>query len=436
MLAIWLFQIASASDVPRELQAAVAARQFNRAHIRWTQENPTKRMSRSHESRFAPGQKIEIEAWTQPGDSGVEPRTMKQLVTQNQVWTTCGSSLYAHLTDDLSRGPTVDVRMIGLDPLGGTNVDRVWQLSPAQRTYRTEMEGETVVVIANEAHDGAQLEVRWWIDPTRDYAVLRTQGLQDGKVRIETQVELDVHGGHWFPKSVSTTAEGRVTNRITVDYVEIEVPSLPERLRPEDIDVQPGTNIWRQLLDNSVSLMSWDGESVVPIDELHKRIDAGELLEGPDFRLDMERLKRPFVNSQTQPSTQTVGGGANLAILGRNPDWWTRYVEKFIRHYELSEAQKTKAWECRDDSRTKGDGYLSRNASAREEISAEVARATQMADANQRDQALDRARRRDDEHMEPVLRSFEELRSKLYALLTAEQRKRSAFDKPPPDSRK
>lgn len=102
-------------------------------------------------------------------------------------------------------------------------------------------------------------------------------------------------------------------------------------------------------------------------------------------------------------------------------DEWTRYVDEFVRRYDLNDDQKGKAYTYLKAKQDDRDAYLNRK-------KADIATAEKEVKAGKTDEARATAKKQLDELNKPIERYFTQLKDRLNTLPTREQRKKAALE--------
>jgi len=254
-----------------------------------------------------------------------------------------------------------DLRKEGLDPVvdGADPEERLRALGYPLPDYDSFEEGGLTVVRA-KVEDG---EWRWWIDPEKDWNIVRTGVWMNGQQIGETRYTLAQYDGVWFPQRMERYRLGAgdvfPSTVITTLSAEFNRPDHPQNLTQADIGIEVGTTIVFQdpKPDVASDAIVWDGKKPVSPAEFTERLKNGELQRGPTmqrrFELALAKLKGGPAASQaaaTRPSR------FQAALDPQNfESQWERYTRRFIVRYRLDDDQARKAWticrECEDRAR-------------------------------------------------------------------------------------
>ncbi|MBU0640813.1 MAG: hypothetical protein KKB50_18260 [Planctomycetes bacterium] len=126
---------------------------------------------------------------------------------------------------------------------------------------------------------------------------------------------------------------------------------------------------------------------------------------------------------EVRPQNSPRAPGKQAAAQQQATDEWARYVEDFIRRYQLNEEQQNSARRTLEKRRTARDNYLARKGAEMERIqklfkTADTAEAVEQAEASYK------------KLNEPVERMFTQLKEKLNSLPTRKQRQQAAKGEP------
>ncbi|MGE0479435.1 MAG: hypothetical protein AB7Q17_03080 [Phycisphaerae bacterium] len=255
-----------------------------------------------------------------------------------------------------------DFRRIGLHPVDLYEtvdaLNRKAGLPPVQ--YESEMERDRF-------HVRGRLEsgdVDWWIDPTRDWNVVRSRIAQpDGTAVCEQEYELRRFDGRWFPARILTyagaKASGRISRDIRVLAAEFDRPEHPQVLTPESIGIEPGTLLQYMLLDPPTAAPVWDGSAVVSITEFYDRVRAGEAALGPTLLRERARV---VARSERLARVEAASAGVIERVTWRDIDAaWERYTRQFVERYRLEAKQSEQAWRVCEDCQRQAREFIDRN---------------------------------------------------------------------------
>ncbi len=344
-----------------------------------------------------------------------------------------------------------DVRAFGLLPErrpGYRPLDQVLCGYPfdddSPRKYRQEREGELYVVTLRTRRG---TEVRWYIDPAKDYNVVRAERYDDG-VRTKYSVSrLERFGDVWFPAEVAFYHAGWTdpVKRIVVRSAVLNDPSLPKRLTPAALELEPGvTFMIAEPGKQRPAGMVWSGRRLVSMRQWHEMERRGEVTPGPTvlaWRRKAQRLLAEQTGGQARPAghpqaAEVVPAPPEEASRSSGPsasapaDPWYLYTMRFIERYRLDEAQRQQAWAIYRDCRRLADARLAQLRPRLRSIQQKLA-----ATAGQDDSAgLIRLRQELSELTAPIDAIFEKrLKPRLERIPTRAQRR--AAEKAPADRR-
>lgn len=250
-----------------------------------------------------------------------------------------------------------DMRLLGLDPFGA-DLDiesHARDYGINEVIYDSRQEDNLIVVTAALPPSG---KVYWWIDPNRDYAVVKTASEQDGRRILETEYSLEKIDGVWFPQQIDRYRMDSAGRRIkpaveSIEFLATEFnrPEHPRHFSPTDIGIDTGVNVSYD--DPTRKAGIWDGGAVISIDTYAARLKSGDLKPGPNvIRVLRQRAEFPPAEDEpagTETSTSADGraalgfSGAAARMRTRLTTEWERYTRDFIRRFELDQPQTERA---------------------------------------------------------------------------------------------
>lgn len=361
---------------PAALVAAEARRAFLNAEVRWTTQSLREDSPRPVE-RSALFTKNEF---LYSGDYGVVPTNLGPVHSKTRILLYEGE--YWHAQRDSSLDVHVrketdfryyDVRELGLSAYyaRGSVGDALWRPFSIDRprTYETSTDGRYTVVTMtvkdpNPGGAGRQ-QRRWWIDPQRSWSVVRCQDIRGDRIIRESVSNLRKYGDVWFPQSVALFKSGfengeRPYSITTISSARFNDPSLPARLTPNDLGVEPGTNVRRTTADGKSSIRGWDGTKELRWRALMERIERGELKFRPNYLNEIREARA--ATAARRVAHKTLGlellPSRGLREIAIRPTAWEIYVRRFIHHYELNDEQTARAWLIHRHCADQADRYL------------------------------------------------------------------------------
>ncbi|MCG3125608.1 MAG: hypothetical protein CHACPFDD_00433 [Phycisphaerae bacterium] len=314
---------AFAQSPPPALERAVDARQkLERMLVEWTWDDRRNNSIRYYTSRLSPTEDIltlrpdpDGVVMREPGGkaSDFQPESLHALAADGQSWQHAQGTPIARVRD--RNGPAfglISLRSVGLMPqLGLVDVrEAVFNDGPGNppaRKYKTSREGALQVVSAQR--DRSTLE--WWIDPEKEWLVVRAAELKDGKVLAEARSTPRRFGDSWYPSTVelfhADYKDGKEpTDVVSIQVATINAPDLPARLTPSHIGVEVGTNVHHTDAGGKTTFQIWDGEKPVSSAEYRSRVKSGEL----------KADNSGFVRGSAREA-RGRGGGARARTLGK-----------------------------------------------------------------------------------------------------------------------
>src|SRR5262249_12510426 len=126
------------------------------------------------------------------------------------------------------------------------------------------------VIHAKVGPNAQDAEVHWWIDPARDWNIVRTSITVSGEPLIEHRVELQRIDGMWIPSQIdSYDKDEQAGPRCSwqIIHAELNRPNLPASFTANDIGFESGMQVRVRELGGETSLRYWTGADLVEQDE-------------------------------------------------------------------------------------------------------------------------------------------------------------------------
>ncbi len=424
------------SLTPPELERAQESlRQFQTAHIEWSQEFPmesgnTKFMS----TRVAHEDRLEIrrgdwQGCQYPGAIGelwgcaerriIENREYRCAYVEGGVSATMDpreSTIRRDAPQDILRAGTFPVpRKWGHDD----NPDEYFDLPVLE--YSAEWRGDQYVVSALLERGG---RIHWELDSARDFLCTRCTASDDDGIVFECVTKYEDNGRFHFPSEVvySRRLSGELVpfKRLTVLHASFDEPDHPASLGPEWLKMIPLTFV--NNLGNQLPTYWWDGKRLITEEEWRSRRDE---FDYDAYNDQIDRINAGTVFSQPRIFTVDVDRVQN------RPGLWEQYVRAFIRRHRLDPAQTRDAWKVLSDAQAKARDYLDSVGEMLEEIDQQIENERMKLRASQVDGqpkkgnslAIERLEARAAKLREPIKRIFHRvLKPSLVGLLNETQR--------------
>lgn len=287
------------------------------------------------------------------------------LVTPSQVWQYGNSGpLIAQVRErtDANDGGIPSMRSLGLaSGLSYADVeDTICDLASCDvRRYATERRGGLIVIVA----EGNEWSTEWELDPERDLEPVRVRRIENGELRAESRIELDLFDSYWFPRRVETEAHysdsGRTLRSVLeVQSAEFNRPAHPAAIGPNTIGVEVGTNLhWTAADDVTRDIRMWDGKRVVSQEEFSDALKSGAIHYSPRGKSAImrasERARDPENRKRVLESIQRT-----------RPAWesaWESYTSQFIARFSLTDEQSATARRILRSCQDQAHEYMNRH---------------------------------------------------------------------------
>lgn len=362
------------------------------------------------------------------GDAPMQPERI--LFQDGRTWSHFDDSVSASsFLGQSSASTTFDFRQLLMNPVHPHRTLEQFLAEHPNYTmdFRVEESSGYTIVAANGAIDGVPtaFERKWWIDPEKDYSVVRTQTFYKGKEIGDTRFWLEQQDGVWYPRRVEErTGNDLETLRVVeIIHAEFNRPEHPQEFGPADIGIEPGTQVTYQEPDGSVRARFWDGSDVIPAREWYDRLERGEARLGPNVAREVRRIEerssdRPaHSGAGSSPATASAAHPAS-APSPNDLSVWEAFTRDFIAKYRLNVEQSQRAWQILRECQQAANRYLSRHEAEIAVIESETSSEPRGAGA------APAARKKMEKLLEPVQSIFEnELKPRLEKLPTREQRR-------------
>ena len=264
------------------------------------------------------------------------------------------------------------------------------------RAYRQRREGRLYVVTLKTQRG---TEVRWYIDPDKDYSVVRAERYDDGLRTAYSVSHLERFGDVWFPGSVEFYRGDRPDpiKRIVVRHALLNDPSLPERLTPAALELEPGiTFMIAEPGKRRAEAMVWTGQELVDAREWYDLERRGAVTPGPTVLAWRRKAERIMVSQSSadarlardQDDRPPAAPAPKAPAAHRRPspasapsDPWYLYTIRFIEHYKLDAQQRQRALAIYRECRQRADARLAQLRPRLRSIQQRIASATERSDS-------------------------------------------------------
>ncbi len=448
MKIILILLIMQQSNIPEELLAARQNRSSAvKGLISW--RSVTKQSTESYTTKFAGGE------WINRGSIFGGGLVITQLHRNGEYWTTFDdSSMHCNILLAPHRS-LFDARTIGFSPDGALQtLDFVisdplsWFTGISDKTYTVSDDGPYKLITTQLVSEKGRRKgtIKQWLDPDKDLNVVKSQRFTARGLVSESITTLQKDNqGHWFPSVTVVYRGGDRTEPYTtliVDEVVFDDEGLPDRLGPEDINVEIGTNIHKEGAfgpnehANRHVTHSWDGENLVGFDEMAARVNNGELKLGPNILEIMSKartrnvVKKRF-NQQVKKKYENSDVHTKLAqlITKRSSDEffriWELYILRFIGFYDLSADQQSKALSIYKSVREIGESYVARKLNDFEKLDKRIDTLVSLPETKNKQKMVDELANEGMKLTAPLIDLFnKQLKPRLFSLLTRKQKER------------
>lgn len=378
--------LGSPDDVPEALRKAREARGVARiptAHVEWSERRLVdgKMLEMFFTSRCATEDLICV---LRGGADGVVSRRVDNdgrregitrphstLVKEQRSWSTDEGSVIARSKpgSDKPHDMTFDIRTVGLNPVLNTRTleEHVASVPGLRLEYSssTGADGLHMVTAQMYEHDVRGGRVVWWIDPSRDWSVVKTQIVHSAGGRTAREFDLQQVDGVWFPTRIRTSdAEtGQLYGELVILSAEFNHPEHPSEFSPSDIGIEPGTLVTYQEDDGAYTSKYWDGREAVLPENWFARVARGEVKYGPNVARELWRAESR--NELEAAGTIAPDAASTQPVRGRPTDptlsAWEAYTRDFIRENRLSAEQSERAWQILRDCQDQANSFLKRH---------------------------------------------------------------------------
>jgi hypothetical protein len=306
--------------------------------------------------------------------------------SHHEVWMHREDTIYADVFGGDQRGDfdVLDIRRMGINPVAGDQLydDFVRAAGRPPVTYSTSEEDGLTVVSAPTSAGG----VRWWIDPEKNWNVVRTAVYRGEQMLGERRFELQEIDGIWFPRRMEHFAYGdgpTDTPRtvLEVHFAEFNRPEHPQVLLPQHIGVEPG--MWITYQDGKTPGGIFDGAGIVDPGDFLRRLARGEARRGPTVSREIARLRAARRRAAEAMAAQPAMSPATQPAAGTRAGWeseWERYTREFITRFALDTEQTQRALSILKDCQERGQRFVSARRSEFDRLEGQLADARRAAD--------------------------------------------------------
>jgi hypothetical protein len=455
-MALMLFILAGApqdTDAykrPPELVRAAAQREWRNARIEWSVDVLDEEKPRSIESisQFTRNEYIVTrDRGLSPTNVGPRPLTTRVLFYEQEYWNNYNDNRITVQIRSRDAFTGSDVRAAGMSASNQRSVAEatsrpVYPEHPS--TYEVVQDGPYQLVTATvqwPGDTGPTRQHKWWIDPSRGWSVVRCQKLSDGRVALESISELKRYGDVWFPETVRyfiwSFQDGKEPYRtMRITSAKFDDPSLPDRLTPNDIGVEVGTNVNYTDRDGDARTDGWDGQKRVNWSKMALRVEAGELKFGENYLRQMREASAKTVARSAVREKLGLKREGELGIpaVSMTLSAWEVYVLRYIKHFELDQPQRERAWTIYRECKAAGDKHMESRKERFEKIKRQQRAAGEISDKADRHARLRALSKTRADLLIPIAKIFkDQLKRRLDRLPTRKQKAAAASKKWDPD---
>lgn len=303
------------------------------------------------------------------------PKEYLILGSDGIVWDRYDNSMNAHAEPEVPE--RIDVRRfreLGCSPYpaSSSGIDLEGNGLAEFQAFHVAEEGGVVRITGTLAHGGARV---WWIDPARDWSAIRVRD-EEGDGWHESRISLERSDGVWYPREIACYRSHFRNGREPAEVVRIHVatlnqPGLKSSFVPEDIGVEPGTNITLRLGGGRTESVRWNGKKLISIEEFREQLRTGALTIGPTVK----RLMAAAEARDAKNPDAAFRGLLNAFVLSPTSELsaWERYVLRFIQDHRLDSDQQAAAWRILQDCQEQANLFLHRRAEDFAEVERELA---------------------------------------------------------------
>lgn len=308
-------------------------------------------------------------------------RPTNYLIDEGQNWEYSPGSAVVRTTGPRQSNhlATRDLRASGLNPVVPS-----WPLeailSQPERVEpptfeQEELQDGTWHVTVNWNLSNGQIN-RWnyWIDPNRNWNIIRSFSTTDGIGGDRTNViDYMLVDCQWFPREVlRLSSDGTVTSRLEVIHAQVNRPEHVQDFSPADMGLETGVFVMPSFPGAPGGV--WDDNALLAPGEYTRRVELGLLEAGPGVRREWERLRAQSAPPSSAPAAEHTPAAARIGGRPRFESEWEEYTRDFIRRYRLTPDQSQRALTILRDCQARAWDFLRRHRAEFE--AAERARST------------------------------------------------------------
>lgn len=243
-------------------------------------------------------------------------------------------------------------------------------------SWEESTEGQHVRVTGSFA---SGLTIKFWIDPQKDWAVVRTAMISPNHKVQESRAEYERFGGIWYCRQISYFRSNfkdglEPYERLEVTRAVFNEPQQPASFTPVDIGLVTGTIV--EMLDENYrrrAIKVWDGSGLREQSDYAEAVAKGELKTSSVHSAALQRRRE-------ENAALLQGRLSNLTAADTN--WsrveseWERYTREFIERFKLTEEQAAQARRILSDCQDRARAFIDRRREDFEAVEKEASKVT------------------------------------------------------------
>lgn len=371
----------SVAQASQERQPPAALRAFREARrqiasgrIDWTVALPDNVRTIRYVSRYAANGDMIFEnrgdkdGWTNYdlGGAGNSKFPELYLQTRGTIWkyreTSANASVWPPGSPATSMIPKLkDARAVGIFPTSESietplESNAAWE-SRQDPVFSYEERREGNLVIVTGVH-GSGSTMQWTLAPEQGWNAVEIVSESPKGTLTSVENKLAKYGDVWLPSETTYRRNGDLEAVVRLENVSVNQPDDPAGFTPNDIGLEAGINLAIQTDKPGTRVKIWNGEEISEADRYHREVDLGIRTPGKVLREIAEKgyFDSPYLSPEER-RIRALNAAKRQIQEGTQTyrSLWRRYVDAFIKRYDLNEEQKQKAYailkQCEDGAK-------------------------------------------------------------------------------------